>query len=84
MNLWKAILTRNLPITKDYKPSVDIQYFYGKNKPMQFQNEKWLQVVSNTQNSSYQVLNCGHWISLKFPDLVLNSIKSKFIPLPKY
>jgi hypothetical protein len=45
LNIWMNTILKKVPITKDYKPSVGIQYIYGKNKPIQFQNDKWLEIV---------------------------------------
>lgn len=78
---WKMIAKakfnpRNLPLYS-YRPSCSVAYVWGKNKPMQFQNQKWIDFVKAGKENFIQEIEASHWIMNDQPQFVIELIKNR-------
>ena len=67
---------KKIPLS-NYEPSCPIAYVYGKNKPAQFQNNRWLEKISADPKNYVKELNAGHWIMNEESEFLLDLIKKR-------
>lgn len=75
-NVFRSVLGREKRILERYTPSCQMTYVFGKDKPVQFQNEKWKAWVEKNKGV-YMAVSGGHWIMKKHADLVVEKVKER-------
>ena len=65
-----------IPFIK-YEPTCDIVYTYATDKPFQFHGDEWIQMLEGMPNSEVHTVTGGHWIPVKHPQLVVDTVKRR-------
>ena len=75
-NVWRSKFCGDKGFLKGYKPSFPVSFIYGKDKPFQFQNKKWLDWIERNQGS-YVGVEGGHWVMEKHGDLIEETVRGR-------